>query len=395
METTSQSDEQHQQRDGEMIYPDPRPHQLVERPRDDAEDEDEDEAAAPASAVAVGAEGDFPSSVDEGMRTMRKRQDEQSHLISRMKSRIRALEDDVRWLVGLVDPTRRAAMAAATASTTSAGTTRDDDDDDDGVDRDPAEVETSCAAVVASSSIVGATMSTINTTVATTDDDIDAIIESLVKRGLWPLRRRYCQGFTNDVDLIRVRRHVGDRHDHVPVRIPKINKNECTVAVADGGIGGGDRYGLGNREGRLICRLCSGKTMNRNTSWMCPTCVVPLCVDASSGGGGGGDANSSCHSRWHSTSDLVELNAMLNSSLRERRTSRKRLRTNDDDAVAMQRDRCWGAFPVAEEDREEEDAMVAPTCAPSPANKVKEVVEDEPPSEMHVAASDVNITRIV
>jgi len=141
----------------------------------------------------------------------------------------------------------------------------------------------------------------------TDDHEIDAIIRARVDKKMWPLKRKYCATFTNEVDFLKIRFHRSVNHDHKSVRIPKIDK------------AGG--YGLGNKEGRLICRLCSGKTINRNTSWMCATCCVPLCVDITNG-----DAETSCHARWHACQDLVAVNQMLNSALREKRESKKRSR---------------------------------------------------------------------
>jgi len=91
------------------------------------------------------------------------------------------------------------------------------------------------------------------------------------------------------------------------------------------------------RNARAACRTKGGKHVS---SWMCATCVVPLCVDVSNG-----DRESSCHARWHKCLDLVALNETLNSSLRERRTSRKRSRATADDTIAR-----WGALRGRDDD---------------------------------------------
>ena len=308
------------------------------------ESQDASDAAA-MSAAAVSADA------AEGVRMLRNRQDEQARLLASMQSRINELENEVRWLVR-ADPTRRTATAAAAAA--SATTTPRDDGE---VDREPLGAGTYPAVAAPSGVDDGATNA------AASDDEIDAIIESRTKRKLWPLKRRYCPSFTHEADLVRVRFHVSDKYGHAPVRIPKVDKNEG--------------YGLGNREGRLICRLCSGKTMNRNTSWMCATCVVPLCVDVS-----GGDPNSSCHARWHGCRNLVELNAALNSSLRERRTSRKRSRATDEAAQ-----RCWAAFPA--------NAGAGATIVETPP-KVEVVEEEVPrPPEGQVADPEASVSQIL
>jgi hypothetical protein len=250
---------------------------------------EEPQYAVDAAATSAAA---MPVETAEGMRILRDRQDEQARLFASMQSRIDDLENEVRSLVR-AGPTRRTDTAAAASAAAAAATTMPHDG---GEDHELPGAETYLAVSSPSGIDDGATA-------AASDDDIDAIIESRTKRKLWPLKRRYCSSFTHEADLVRVRFHVSDRHGHLPVRIPKVDKNEG--------------YGLGNREGRLICRLCSGKTMNRNTSWMCATCVVPLCVDISNG-----DPGSSCHARWHGCRDLVELNASLNSSLMVRWMSR-------------------------------------------------------------------------
>lgn len=279
-------------------------------------------------------------SVEESMRMLRDRQDEQARLLTSMQSRIDELENEIRWFVGN-DPTRQTVAAAATAAATMTTTTH--------LCKSP-EAEPDDAMAMA---------------IATSDDDIDAIIESRTQRSLWPLKRRYCTHFTHDADLVRVRFHVSDRYGHVSVRISKINNNNDPEG----------HYGLGNKEGRLICRLCSGKTMNRNTSWMCATCVVPLCVDVSNG-----DRESSCHARWHKCLDLVALNETLNSSLRERRTSRKRSRATTDDTIAR-----WGALlPTAGTDA---------TTTAEPLAK-GDMAEEEPPPQDRMAGTDGSVSQI-
>ncbi|KAL3764073.1 hypothetical protein ACHAW5_010443 [Stephanodiscus triporus] len=290
--------------------------------------------AAATSADAIAEAG---VSVEESMTTLRDRQDEQARLLASMQSRIDELENVVRRFVGN-DPTRQTVAAAATAEVTTTATTQ------------------LCMSPEADPDNAMA--------MATSDDDIDAIIESRTQRSLWPLKRRYCTNFTHDADLVRVRFHVSDRYGHVSVRIPKI----VDVDNNEG------RYGLGNKEGRLICRLCSGKTMNRNTSWMCATCLVPLCVDVSNG-----DRESSCHARWHKCPDLVTLNETLNSSLRERRTSRKRSRATTDDTIAR-----WGALPEAGADA---------TTTVEPLAKV-EMAEEEPPPQDRVASTNASVSQI-
>lgn len=166
------------------------------------------------------------------------------------------------------------------------------------------------------------------------DAEIDRIIEARKQRKAWPLKRKYCPAFSQEVDLVKIRCHKTPKHHHNAIRIPKVEKSEDSP------------NGIGNKEGRLICRLCSGKTCNRNTSWMCATCLVPLCVDIVNG-----DSESSCHARWHGCQDLVAVNEQLNATLRERRELKKRSKMEGDQALGA-----LGVAPVAPPPMAEEAA---------------------------------------
>ena len=139
----------------------------------------------------------------------------------------------------------------------------------------------------------------------TNDQEIEEIIERRKASGTWPLKRNFCKSFTKEVDLVKVRFHNSNVHTHTPVRIPR----------SEGGKG---KYGTGNKEGRLICRLCSKDQVNRNTSWMCSTCCVPLCVQYTS------SPDQSCHYRWHSCDDLLKQHEMVNAELKSKRETKKR-----------------------------------------------------------------------
>lgn len=132
----------------------------------------------------------------------------------------------------------------------------------------------------------------------TTDEHIDSIIYNK-KNGeipCWPVHR--LKKWIEDDDLQKVRLHRSMKHTHVPIRIPRTDKN---------------------KEGRLICKLCSGGKCNRNTTWMCSTCEVPLCVDTVDG-----DATLTHHVLWHQCVDLREEHERCNTLLRERRIEKKR-----------------------------------------------------------------------
>lgn len=141
----------------------------------------------------------------------------------------------------------------------------------------------------------------------TDDNEINEIIEARKKARTWPLKRNFTKSFTKEVDLVKIRFHNSETHTHKPVRIPKVEKDKANGL-----------YGGGNKEGRLICRLCSGGKVNRNTSWMCSTCFVPLCVDYQ------GSPDHSCHYRWHSCDDLIKQHEIVNDDLKVKRENKKR-----------------------------------------------------------------------
>lgn len=132
----------------------------------------------------------------------------------------------------------------------------------------------------------------------TTDEHIDSIIHNK-KNGempCWPAHR--LKKWIEEEDLQKIRLHRSVKYAHVPVRIPRTDKN---------------------KEGRLICKLCSGGKCNRNTTWMCSTCEVPLCVDTVDG-----DMHLTHHVLWHRCVDLREEHERCNALLRERRMEKKR-----------------------------------------------------------------------
>ncbi|KAL3761285.1 hypothetical protein ACHAWU_010198 [Discostella pseudostelligera] len=317
-------------------------------------------AAAAAAAAGVVIPVPATTTIEEQLTQLTQRQDEQAQLLSELRSRILELEevihdmkqgsngDDGRGSDGAAPLKResnsnvdvqanRPPHLSTTATSTSAQPNANDHPssklvNDDAVDE----------------GILSSTPTT--NIIATTDDEISNILASRQERNLWPLKRKYCTSFSREHDLMKLRFHNSELYPHKTVRIPKqpgtsasSSSSESTTAVA--GIttavgthaeGGNDAlassatisnttgnannyYGtLGNKEGRLICRLCSGKTMNRNSSWMCSTCVVPLCIDIVDG-----DPNSSCFVKWHTCHDLVMENYVLNGELREKRSMKK------------------------------------------------------------------------
>ena len=132
---------------------------------------------------------------------------------------------------------------------------------------------------------------------ATTDEEIDNIIhQKKAHNQQWPVHR--LKKWIEEQDLQKIRLHRSLKYNHVPVRIARNDKN---------------------KEGRLICKLCSGGKCNRNTTWMCSTCEVPLCIDAVDG-----DSSLTHHVLWHRALHLRVEHEKCNTLLKERRLEKKR-----------------------------------------------------------------------
>jgi hypothetical protein len=137
----------------------------------------------------------------------------------------------------------------------------------------------------------------LNPILHTTDAEIDDILYTRhIPPQSWPVHR--LKKWIEEPALQKLRLHRSEKYNHVPVRIPRTDKN---------------------KEGRLICKLCSGGKCNRNTTWMCSTCEVPLCIDANDG-----VMSTTHHVLWHSAFDLREEHERCNALLRERRLEKRR-----------------------------------------------------------------------
>ena len=148
----------------------------------------------------------------------------------------------------------------------------------------------------------------VNSTVTqpTPDEEIDAIIEARRRKSQWPVKHSTLNCFSVQQDLVKLRFHHSEKYQHIPVRIPKTDKN---------------------KDGTKPCKLCSEGKVRRKTTWMCATCEVPLCTrplmgeEAAEGGG-----VLSHHARWHTARDLVAEHLLVHASLKDGRESRKRSR---------------------------------------------------------------------
>ena len=60
----------------------------------------------------------------------------------------------------------------------------------------------------------------------TTDEEIDAIIEDRKSKQQWPVKHSTLNSFCVQEDLVKVRFHHSEKYQHIPVRIPKTEKNK-------------------------------------------------------------------------------------------------------------------------------------------------------------------------
>jgi len=134
----------------------------------------------------------------------------------------------------------------------------------------------------------------------TPDEEIDAIIESRQRKSQWPVKHSTLNCFSVQQDLVKLRFHHSEKYQHIPVRIPKTDKN---------------------KDGTKPCKLCSEGKVRRKTTWMCATCEVPLCTRPLMGEEGGVMTH---HARWHTARDLVAEHNSVHFSLKNGREQRKR-----------------------------------------------------------------------
>jgi hypothetical protein len=136
-----------------------------------------------------------------------------------------------------------------------------------------------------------------NAAVNTTDEEMNAYIVSLKLANKWPLITKPTKAFPGDPNLVKLCFHTSNQYQHIPVKI-------------DGR--------------RTYCRLCSikgRKNANRETLYMCKTCLVPLCVKPLKG-----DLEQGVNThfeRWHSVVDLEAERVRCSADLRREKEIRK------------------------------------------------------------------------
>ncbi|KAL7509958.1 hypothetical protein ACHAXN_006837 [Cyclotella atomus] len=162
----------------------------------------------------------------------------------------------------------------------------------------PSSVAAAGAQIHVASAVGGAPM--------TPDEEIDHIIAERVRKSQWPVKHSTLNCFSVQTDLVKVRYHHSEKYQHIPIRIPKTEKN---------------------KDGTKPCKLCSEGKVRRKTTWMCATCEVPLCtrplMNEEPDENGGVMTH---HSRWHMARDLVAEHQRVHAALRDGRESRKRSR---------------------------------------------------------------------
>lgn len=60
----------------------------------------------------------------------------------------------------------------------------------------------------------------------TPDEEIDMILAERRKKGTWPVKHSTVNFFNVQRDLVKIRFHHSEKYQHIPVRIPKSEKNK-------------------------------------------------------------------------------------------------------------------------------------------------------------------------
>ena len=126
------------------------------------------------------------------------------------------------------------------------------------------------------------------------------------RKNQWPVKTNAVTCFTKDADLTKIRFHHSNRYQHIPIRIPKTEKN---------------------KDGTKPCKLCSEGKIRRKTTWMCAVCETPLCTKPLVGE----DPSVPTHfALWHSEKDLLPAHKRCFEELKGGRESRKKAKLESD-----------------------------------------------------------------
>jgi hypothetical protein len=60
----------------------------------------------------------------------------------------------------------------------------------------------------------------------TPDEEIDVILAERRRKGTWPVKHSTVNYFSVQRDLVKIRFHHSEKYQHIPVRIPKTEKNK-------------------------------------------------------------------------------------------------------------------------------------------------------------------------
>lgn len=131
------------------------------------------------------------------------------------------------------------------------------------------------------------------------------------RKNQWPVKTNAVTCFTKDADLTKIRFHHSNHYQHIPIRIPKTEKN---------------------KDGTKPCKLCSEGKIRRKTTWMCAVCEIPLCTKPLVGE----DPSSTTHfALWHSEKDLLPTHKRCFDELKNGRESRKKAKLENDGSVGV------------------------------------------------------------
>ena len=100
-------------------------------------------------------------------------------------------------------------------------------------------------ATVAACEKCNSTVTDVSAAPVAPDDEIGAIIEARKSKNLWPVKHSTLNCFSVQADLVKLRFHHSEKYQHIPVRIPKTDKN---------------------KDGTKPCKLCSEGKVRRKVS---------------------------------------------------------------------------------------------------------------------------------
>ena len=119
------------------------------------------------------------------------------------------------------------------------------------------------------------------------DDFLQNTIDDLKHVGKWPIKWNRVEKFSNDHGLCCLQRHKSALFTHLPLKTPTIATNT-------------------NVHKKVACSFCTSSSCKRDTTHLCGTCMVPLCMVPQKNIHGK-SVGESCFVKWHECPSVDEL----------------------------------------------------------------------------------------